>query len=186
MEFELIDYVFWGFVTAVVLGGIACLLVFLPREHDYENKYDGFYRIMYRDGSYSLTRKKPTYGENTFSLRGKFFYIKKIPFEAEAVCEEAKAPDGKSYRAAASLKVCFPEDKLQVFAPTFHGVAHEAVVETLEEALSSAMECAIGKYDETAGAEAFKELFSKEAKEKLDIFGAYVMHTGDVHITENK
>ncbi len=181
---ELIDYIFWGFVLLVVIGGLGCMLVFLPKEHEYEERYDGFYRIMFRDGNYSVTKKKPTYGENTFSLRSRFIYIKRVPFEADAVCDEAKAPDGKTYRAAAALKLCFPEDRLQIFAPTFHGVAHEAIVETLEEALSSAMHDALGKYDEKAGAGAFAEVFKAEATEKLDIFGAYIMHIGDIRISE--
>lgn len=185
MEFEAIDVIFWVFVAAVVLGGVACLLIFLPREHDYEDSRNDCYRIQYRDGIYSVTHKKPSYGENTYSIRAKFFYIKKAPFETEACCEEAKAPDGKSYRAVTSVKVCFPEDKLQVFAPTFHNVPHESIVETLEEALAAAMSDAIGKYDAKAGTDAFKEVFKSCAKEKLDIFGVYIMSVGDIRINEN-
>lgn len=185
MEIDTIDLIFWGFITLVVLGGLACLVVFLPKEHDYEDKYANCYRIMYRDGNYSVTRKKPTYGENTFSLRGKFFYIYKAPFELTAVCDGTEAPDGKSYRAVGIVTVCFPENKLQVFAPTFHGVAQDSVAETLEEALGSAMKDALEHYDSSAGDETFAELFKNTAKEKLDIFGAYVMKVNNVRITEN-
>lgn len=185
MEIDTIDLVFWGFITLVVIGGLVCLIIFLPREHDYEDKYANCYRILYRDGGYSITRRKPVYGENTFSLRGKYFYIHRAPFQLTAVCDGADAPDGKSYRAAAAVTVCFPEDKLQVFAPTFHGVTHDAIIETLEEALGAAMQEAVGQYDSTAGAEAFTELFKAAAKEKLEIFGVYVMHVGEARISCN-
>lgn len=186
MEFDAVDLIFWGFVTFVVIGGIACLLVFLPREHEYEEKNANCYRISYRDGNYKITHKKPRYGENTFALREKFFYIRKAPFQADAFCDGAEATDGKNYRAASSVTVCFPEDKLQTFAPTFHGSSQEAIVETVEEALSAALTEAVGKYDPSAGEEAFNELFKGVAKEKLDIFGVYVMNVGNVRVTENK
>lgn len=182
---EAIDIIFWGFVALVVVGGIFCLLIFLPKEHDYEDKRSNCYRIEYRDGIYKVSNKKPSYGENRYSLRSKFFYIKKAPFEVDACCDDAKAPDGKNYRAITVVKVCFPEDRLQTFAPTFHGVAHESIVETAEEALASAMKDALGKYDAAAGEEAFKEVFKECAKEKLDIFGLYIMSVGNIKINEN-
>ena len=186
MEFQAIDYIFWGFIILVVLGGLTCLIVFLPKEHDYEDARNSSYRIQYRDGAYTVSKKKPSYGENKYSLRSKYFYIIKIPFEVDACCEDAKATDGKNYRAVTAIKVCFPEDKLQTFAPTFHGVSHEGIVETLEEALASAMSDAITKYDPAAGEEAFKEVVKESAKEKLDIFGVYVMSVGNIRINENQ
>ncbi len=186
MEIDSVDLLFWGFITLVVLGGLACLVIFLPREHAYEEKNENCYRILYRDGNYSVSHKSPRYGENTMSLRGKYFYITKVPFQLNAICDGREAGDGRTYRAAASVTVCFPEDKLQVFAPTFHGVSQDAISETLEEALGAAMEEAVGQYDAAAGEEAFSGQFKSVAKEKLDIFGAYVMSVGNIHVTENK
>ncbi len=186
MEFNTVDLLFWGFITLVVLGGIVCLLIFLPREHDYEDKFKNCYRIQYRDGSYAITEKKATYGENGVSLRSKYFYIMRAPFDCDAYCDEVTASDGKSYRAVASFKVCFPEDKLQVFAPTFQNVQHESVVETLEEALSSALTEALGAYDPAAGEEALNTALTEITKQKLDIFGAYLMRINGLKISENK
>lgn len=182
---ESIDLLFWGFIALVVVGGIVCLLVFLPKEHDYEDNKNDCYRIQYRDGNYTVSKKKPSYGENRYSLRSKFFYIKKIPFEIDAFCDEGEAPDGKSYRAVTSVKMCFPEDRLQTFAPTFHGVSHESITETIEEALAAAMKDAIAKYDAAAGEEAFREVFKECAQKKLDIFGLYIMAVGNIRINEN-
>ncbi|MBR5087903.1 MAG: hypothetical protein IK093_00595 [Ruminiclostridium sp.] len=186
MEINAVDIVFWVFITIVVIGGLACLVVFLPKEHDYEDSRQDCYRIQYRDGVYSVTKKKPSFGENKYSIRSKYFYIKKAPFEADACCEDGKAPDGKNYRAVTSVRVCFPEDKLQVFAPTFHNVSHESILETVEEALASAMKDALAKYDAAAGEEAFKEVFKECAKEKLEIFGIYVMTVGNIRVNENE
>jgi hypothetical protein len=185
METNVIDIVFWVFITVIVLGGLACLIVFLPKEHNYEDSKNDCFRIEYRDGIYKISNKKPSYGENKYSLRSKYFYIKKAPFEADACCDDGKAPDGKSYRAVTSLRLCFPEDKLQTFAPTFHGVPHESIIETVEEALASAMKDAIAKYDPSADGETFKETVRECAKEKLDIFGVYIMSVGNIRISEN-
>ncbi len=186
MELNTIDLVFWGFIILVVFGGIACLLIFLPREHDYEDKYNNCYRIRYRDGVYSVTRKKAIYGENSVSLRSKYFYIMRAPFECEAFCDEAAAADGKKYKAAVAVTLCFPENKLQVFAPTFQNVSHEMVVETLSEAISAALEDAMKQYAPETGEEKFTEILKETVKEKLDIFGAYPMHINGLRISENK
>ena len=183
---ELIDIIFWILITAIVLGGLACLVIFLPREHEYEEKTANCYRIVYRDGNYSVSPRKPVYGENTFSLRSKYFYITKAPFHLNAFCDGAEAPNGSQYRAAAMLTVCFPEDRLQTFAPTFHGVSQDGITETLEETLSAAMEDAVKQYDPEKGDEIFGEQFKTAAQKKLDIFGAYVMHINNVRVTENK
>ena len=116
MELEAIDIIFWAVILLIAIGGIVSLMIFLPREHDYEEKRANCYRIEYRDGSYKISRKKPRYGENTFSVRSKYFYITQVPFAAEAFCDEAKAKDGKLYRAAATATVYFPEEMLQAFS----------------------------------------------------------------------
>ena len=182
---ELIDIIFWVMITVVVLGGLACLVIFLPREHEYEEKTANCYRIVYRDGNYSVSPKKSVYGENTFSLRSKYFYITKAPFQLNAFCDGAEAVNGSQYRAAAVMSVCFPEDRLQTFAPTFHGVSQDSITETLEEALSAAMEDAIKEYDPEKGNEAFEKQVKTAAQKKLDIFGAYIMHINSLKINEN-
>ena len=185
MESNVIDIIFWGFITLVVLGGLACLVVFLPKEHTYEDERENCYRIMYRDGVYSVSRKKPVYGENRFSLRSKFFYITKVPFQITAACDEAKAPDGKIYRGASVLTVCFPEERLQIFSPTFQGVTQDIIVEMLEEAVSAAAEEFLGQYEPSSDEEALKTRFKEIAQKKLDIFGVYVMSVTPPRVTEN-
>ena len=186
MQIEAIDIIFWIIITVIVLGGLTCLVIFLPREHEYEESKADCYRIMYRDGVYSVSQKSAKFGENVYSIRSKYFYIKKAPFQVTAICDEAEAPDGKKYRAADTLTVCFPEDKLQVFAPTFHNVPHDSVVETIEEALTSAMEETLKSYSTDETSEALKERFKAAAKDKLDIFGVYIMNVSEVRVTENK
>ena len=186
MELQMIDYIFWGFIALVVIGGVGCLIVFLPKEHDLEERTADCYRIQYRDGAYSISPRKASYGENVYSLRSKFFYIKKVPFHTEAFCDEAEGKNGRSYRAAAMLTVYFPEDKLQIFAPTFHGSSHEAIEETVSETVSAALTEAMKEYDENAEKAVFEEHLKKVTNEKLAIFGLILMSIGDVKITENK
>lgn len=185
MDANVIDIIFWGFIIAVVLGGLACLVVFLPKEHEFDEEHENCYRIAYRDGSYSVSRKKPVYGENRFSLRSKFFYITRVPFQVTAVCEGAKATDGNEYRCAAVFTVCFPEDRLQTFAPTFHGVSQDTIVETLEEALSAAAEEFLVQYEPSSDEESIKARFKELAQKKLDIFGVYIMSLSSPHISAN-
>lgn len=185
LDANTVTVLFWGFVSLVVVGGLVCLMIFLPREHDYENARDNCYRIMYRDGVYSVTRKKPTYGENRLSLRSKYFYITKVPFQLTAVCEDAKTPDGKSRRCAAGLTVCFSEDRLQIFAPTFRGVSQDIIVEMLEEALASAAAEFLAGYDSGSDEESLKKQLKELSQKKLDIFGVYVMSVGNIRINDN-
>lgn len=184
MEPETLDYLFFGFIALVAVGGIIALLILLPREHALEERTRDCYRIMFRDGNYSLSKKKASLGENVFSVRSKYFYIKKAPFEVDAFCDGAAAKDGKNYRAAAAVTMYFPEDKLNVFAPTFHGANQEGIVETMEESLSNLLTEMIAEYD--GDTDTFSAKIKEEAQKKLDVFGLYVMSVKNVRISENK
>ena len=180
MEFQIIDILFMGFITLVVVGGIFCLLIFLPKEHDFDEAKKDCYRIEYRDGVYSVSRRKATYGENIWSIRSKFFYIKKVPFQVEAFCDDAQGKDKKHYRAAALVTVYFPENLLNTFAENFHNVPHEAVEETISETLSAALEGSVSEYE---GDRPYEDFFKDKAGEKLKLFGAIVMSVNDLKVT---
>lgn len=187
MDFEpqLIDYLFFGFIALVVIGGIVSLMVLLPKEHALEERTRDCYRIVYRDGNYSISHKKPRISENSLSFRSKFFYIKKAPFTAEAFCDGAEAKDGKKYRATCTTTMYFPEDKLNVFAPTFHGANQDGIVETMEESLTNLLTERMADYD-GGDPEKFAEAFKEEAQKTLDVFGLFVMSVKNMRITENK
>ena len=186
MELEVIDIVFWVVILLIALGGIVCLMIFLPREHEYDDARKDCYRIEYRDGSYKLSHKKAVYGENRFSIRSKFFYITRIPFQTDAFCDEATAKDGVKYRAAATVTVFFPEDKLQTFAMNFHNVGQDSIAETVEEALTSALTEAMSEYDSNADKAEFEKHFKDTAAKKLDLFGLIVMNINSLNITALK
>lgn len=186
MELEAIDIIFWSVILLIAVGGVICLMIFLPREHKYDDERRNCYRIEYRDGNYTISRKKAVYGENTFGIRSKFFYITRIPFQADAFCDEATGKDGKKYRATATVTVFFPEDKLQKFAVNFHNVGQDAIAETVEEALTSSLTETMAEYDGGDDSKAFEELFKKNASEKLDLFGLIVMNINSLNITALK
>ena len=176
-----VDLIFWLFITAVVVGGVICLLILLPKEHNFDDEHKNFYRIQYRDGSYSISKKPPKFGENIYSLRSKYFYIKKAPFTVDAFCDEAVGKDKKTYRANASVTVYFPEDQLQVFAPNFHNVSPDVVEETISEALSSAIEEAVTSYE---GDKPFEEHFKEIGSEKVKLFGLIIMSVNDLKVNK--
>ena len=89
MEPQIIDYVFFGFIAIVAVGGIIALMVLLPKDHALEERTQDCYRIMFRDGKYTITHKKASLGENVYSLRSRYFYIKKAPFQVDAFCDSA-------------------------------------------------------------------------------------------------
>ncbi len=186
MEIETIDIIFWAVVLIIALGGIICLMIFLPREHAYDDARKDCYRIEYRDGSYKLSHKKAMYGENRFSLRSKFFYITRVPFQADAFCDEAAAKDGNPYRAAATATVFFPEDKLQTFAMNFHNVNQDVIAETVEETLTSALTEAMTEYDGNDDKTDIEKHFKDVAGKKLDVFGLIVMNINSLNITPVK
>lgn len=177
---DAIDLIFWGFITLVVVGGVFCLMIFLPKEHDFDDRHKDFYRIQYRDGNYAISHKSAKYGENIYSLRSKFFYIMKVPFSVDAFCDEAVGKDSKTYRATASVTVYFPEDNLQTFAQNFHNVDHSSVEETISEALSSAIEEAVTTYE---GDKSFEDHFKEVGTEKVKIFGVVIMKINDLKVT---
>ena len=178
---ELADILFIGAIAVVVILGMVCLHIFLPKEKDFDDKHANSYRIMYRDGSYSITHKKAPFGENIISLRSKYFYIQKTPFTVDAFCDEGVGKDGKTYRAAAQMTVYFPEDNLQIFAPNFHGANEEAISEIVSETACAALEEAVKEYD---GSEPFDAFCKKTADEKMKLFGLIVMSIKNLNVTK--
>ncbi len=178
---ELIDFLFVGAVVLIIILGMVCIHIFLPKEKDFDDKHAHSYRIMYRDGSYSITHKKAAFGENLYSLRSKYFYIQKSPFTVQAFCDEGVGKDGKTYRAAAEITVYFPEDNLQIFAPTFHGVNEEGIIETISETACAVLQEAVEKYD---GSEPFDAFCKKVADEKMKLFGLIVMSIKNLNVTK--
>ncbi len=177
---EPIDIIFWVFIAFVVIAGIVCLMIFLPKEHEFDEKHRDQYRIQYRDGTYSVSHKPAKYGENIFSLKSRYFYILKVPFSVDAFCDEAEGKDKKTYRATAAVTVYFPEDKLTVFAENFHNIDQQSIEETLSETLSTALEEAVKNYE---GDKAFDEYFTEVGKEKIALFGAIIMSVNDLKVT---
>lgn len=178
---ELADFLFVGAILVIIILGMVCIHIFLPKEKNFDDQHAHSYRIMYRDGSYSITHKKATFGENIISLRSKYFYIQKSPFTVEAFCDGETGKDGKTYRAAAEMTVYFPEDNLQIFAPTFHGLGEEAIIETVSETACTALEQAVRDYD---GSEPFDAFCKKVADEKMKLFGLIVMSIKNLNVTK--
>ncbi len=186
MEFTVIDYLFWGFIFLVVIGGVILLLFLLPKEHAFEEKTQGCYRIKFHDGQYTISRDKPRFGENIIRENGRYFYITNMPFPIGAYCDEASAKDGKSYRGVAEISLIFPAEKVGVFAPVFQDSSQEAIKEVLEEAASKGFEEAIGRYEPAYGKDAFMDTFKACMNEKLGIFGVDITKVNDLRISENK
>ncbi len=178
---ELADFLFVGAIIVIIVLGMVCIHIFLPKEKNFDDQHAHSYRIMYRDGSYSITHKKATFGENIISFRSKYFYIQKSPFTVEAFCDEGVGKDGKIYRAAANMTVYFPEDNLQIFAPTFHMLNEEAIVETVSETACAALDTAVREYD---GSEPFDTFCKKIADEKMKLFGLIVMSIKNLNVTK--
>lgn len=178
---ETIDLIYGIFVALVVIAGIACIVIFLPKEHKMWDDTEDCYRIKQKDREFRITDGKANY----FESRKNYIYLKKLPFTVECFADGAKAPDGKTYKAIASLIVHFPPDRISISAPTFGGANHEAVVETLSEALSTAMTETIEKGD-IADTAVFKESFSKSANEKMKLFGVQIEAISDIRLNAEK
>lgn len=178
---ELIDLLFIITIVVIIIGGMVALHFLLPKEKNFDDEHAHSYRIMYRDGSYSVTHKKASFGENIISLRSKYFYIPKAPFTVEAFCDEAVGKDGKTYRASAEVSVYFPEEKLQIFAPTFHGVNEEGIQETIAEGASAALEEAVKQYE---GDQPFDEFFKKTAEKSMEMFGIIIMSVKSLNVNK--
>ena len=180
---ELLDILFISTIIIIILGGLVALHFLLPKEKKFDDTHAYQYRIEYRDGSYSISHKKASFGENTYSLRSKFFYLPKAPFEVEAFCDEAVGKDRKTYRASALLSVFFPEDKLEVFAPIFQNMDETGREETIAEAFSAALGDAVEQYE---GTEPFDDFFRKSADEKAELFGLRVKDIQNINVNKVK
>ncbi len=178
---ETLDIIYIVTIAVIVLAGLAALHFLLPKEKKFDDKHAYLYRIEYRDGSYKISHKKPSFGENIYSVRSKFFYLPRAPFDVEVFCDEAVGKDGKNYRAAAVVTVFFPEDKLDVFAPIFQNMDEDGRNDTVAEAFSTALEEAVKNYE---GTEPFDTYFRGIADKKADLFGVRIKSVQDLNVTK--
>lgn len=178
---ETIDVLYGVFITLVIIIGIVCIVIFVPKEHKMWEDTEDCYRIRQSDREFKITEGKA----NFFESRKSYIYLKKLPFTAECFADDAKAPDGVSYKAIATVTLYFPPEKISISAPTFGGANHEAVIETLSEALSAAMTETIEKGD-VADTETFKTSFAAAANEKMKLFGVDVKAINDLRLNAEK
>ncbi|MCR4780386.1 MAG: hypothetical protein K5876_04740 [Ruminiclostridium sp.] len=178
---EALDIIYIVTIVVILLGGLAALHFLLPKEKNFDDKHAYLYRIEYRDGSYKISHKKASFGENIYSIRSKFFYLPRAPFDAEAFCDEATGKDGKIYRAAAVVTVLFPEEQLDVFAPIFQNMSREGMLETVSEAMSTALEDAVTQYE---GSEPFDAFFRGIADKKAELFGLRIRSVQDLSVNK--
>ena len=184
MDGSMIDFLYIAFLVIVVLGGVVCLLIFLPKEHDLEDSTSDCYRIMFKNGTYSVSHGKPGLGENLFSIGAKYSYLKKVPFVVD--CFYDGEDDGIPYSAASTVTLHFPEDKISIFAPTFSGLTHESVEETLSETASVALKELAADCSGEEKPEELKEIFKEKVKKKLEIFGVNVMSVGELRMKKRQ
>lgn len=177
---ETLDIIYIATLVVIVLGGLVALHFLLPKEKNFDDKHAYLYRIEYRDGSYKISHKKASFGENMYSIRSKFFYLPRAPFEVEVFCDEATGKDGKTYRASAVVAAFFPEDKLEVFAPIFQNMDEEGRNDTVAEAMSAALEEAVVNYE---GSEPFDTFFRTIADKKADLFGIRIKSVDGLNVT---
>ena len=165
-----LDAIYAIFIALVIVGGIICIMIFVPKEREKRAKTENCYRYYKRGGDMIRSTDKASLYERTKS----YFYIEKGPFEVDGVADGIKGTDGKYYKAVAILSVYIPDSLADTAANIFCTMEQEGIVEAISETISEALVKKLSDYSEEADEAAFKEDFRKYTEEKLVTLGYMV------------
>lgn len=165
-----IDITYVLFILLVIIAGIICIAVFVPKEREKRAKTENCYRYYCRGGEMVKSTDKASLYERTQS----YFYIEKGPFEADGVADGIKGADDKYYKAVAIFSVYIPESLADTAANIFCKMEQEAIVETISETISEALVKKLADYSAETDEAAFKEDLRKYTEEKLITLGYMV------------
>lgn len=178
---DALDIAYVVFVAIVIITGIICIMIFVPKEKQKRKDTENCYRYFLKGGEMIRSHDKASLYEKVSS----YFYIEKGPFEVDGVADGIKGKDGKYYKAIALMAVYIPESLADKAANIFCKMEQEAIVEALSETMSEALALKLSEYSGDMETEAFKQSYREYTEKKLVALGYMVEAFSGLRITED-
>ena len=180
MSWDTIDILYVSFIALVIIGGIVAIMILAPKENNRRQANENSYRFIKKNGEIKLAGGKTSLFEG-----GKYFYIRKGPYEADGFADGIKGADGKYYKGAALAMVYVPDSLAQTSAEYFCGMSDEGTEEIINETMSAALSEKLSEYTAGTDEAAFKEDFRKHAEAKLMKLGIMIFAVNSLKIAED-
>lgn len=127
-----------------------------------------------------------------FENRDDYFYLRKDPFDIEAIVETATASNGKKYRAIAVTTVYLPSDKIDVVISRFYNTlivkryCDKELDAALTQVLTELLEATITNYDGEEAPENLKSVFAGNALGMTMMYGHLIASIPTFNVVEIK
>lgn len=180
MIWDTIDILYVSFIALVIIGGIATIMILAPKENSKRQDTGNSYRFLKKNGEIKLAGGKTSLFEG-----GKYFYVRKGPYEADGFADGIKGADGKYYKGAALAMVYVPDSLAMTAAQYFCGMNDEGTNEIISETMSVALSDKLAEYTADTDEAAFKEAFRKHAEAKLMKLGIMIFAINSLKIAED-
>lgn len=180
MIWDTIDILYVSFIALVIIGGIAAIMILAPKENSKRQANENSFRFLKKNGEIKLAGGKTSLFEG-----GKYFYVRKGPYEADGFADGIKGADGKYYKGAVLAMVYVPESLAMTAAQYFCGMNDEGTNEIISETMSVALSDKLSEYTAGTDEAAFKEAFRKYAESKLMKLGIMIFAVNSVKIAED-
>ncbi len=180
MSWDTIDILYISFIALVIIGGIAAIMILAPKENNRRQANENSYRFLKKNGEIKLAGGKTSLFEG-----GKYFYVRKGPYEADGFADGIKGADGKYYKGAALAMVYVPDSLAVTTANYFCGMNDEGTDEIISETMSAALSEKLSEYTADTDEAAFKETFRKHAEAKLMKLGIMIFAVNSLKIAED-
>lgn len=178
---DALDIAYFAFIAIVIVTGIICIMIFVPKEREKRKNTENCYRYYLKGGEMVRSREKASLYEKVSS----YFYIDKGPFEVDGVADGIKGADGKYYKAIALMSVYIPESLADTAANIFCKMEQDTIAETLSETMSEALALKLSEYSEGTDMNAFKESYREYTEKKLIALGYMAEALSGLRITED-
>ena len=190
MHFKPTPYLMVGIAFIIIL---AAFTVWWNKNHGISGKpnwfnHDGYYKIVSTPFGFAVAGSN----HRLLEMHGNYYYLKKDPFNIEAVLDEVTAANGRKYRAFAVSTVYIPEDKADfVAARYFAGTSEkyhcdgEMEIELIS-AFSLILNNIVSVYDGTADISELKKKYMGDIMVKAMEMGFLVSLVPTFNIVEIK
>ena len=98
MIWDTIDILYVSFIALVIIGGIAAIMILAPKENIKRQDTGNSYRFLKKNGEIKLAGGKTSLFEG-----GKYFYVRKGPYEADGFADGIKGADDWLFPDARNL-----------------------------------------------------------------------------------
>ena len=178
---DALDIAYIAFIVIVIITGIICIMIFVPKEREKRKKTENCYHYVLKGGMMTRSSEKASLYEKVSA----HFYIERGPFEVDGVADGIKGKDGKSYKAIAIMSLYIPESLADTAANIFCKMDQDTIIEALSETMSEALAVKLAEYSEDRDFEEFKKDYREYTEKKLMTLGYLAEAFSGLRISED-